>query len=93
MQEQTNNTNANIHNPARYTDESFEAYKIRRSESNAVNKANSQIGKGGYNTRKMKRDKAREDGTMKYIAGFYGKDIRNWIQHKQAAGQANKKGS
>ena len=71
---------SNIHNPVRQEGETFEAYKIRRSESNAVNKANSQIGKGGYNTRKMNRDKAREDGTMKYIAGSYGKGIRNWIQ-------------
>jgi hypothetical protein len=71
---------SNIHNPVRQSDESFEAYKIRRAESNAANKANSQIGKGGYNTRKMNRDKAREDGTMKYIAGSYGKGLRNWIQ-------------
>lgn len=91
MQEQVNNlTGTTIHNPVRYAGESFEAYKIRRAESNATNKINSQTGKGGYNTRKMNRDKAREDGMMKHIAGSYGKGLRNWIQRNAYRSMPNK---
>lgn len=83
----------NIHTPERQADETQEAYKIRRKASNEASKANSQIGQGGRNTRSAVRDEMREEGTMKYMAGSYGKSLRNWINRKQAAEQANKKGN
>ena len=84
---------SNIHNPVRHSEESYADYKIRRKASNEASKANSQIGQGGRNTRSAVRDEMREEGTMKYMAGSYGKGLRNWINLKQAAEQANKKGS
>lgn len=80
----------NIHNPARYADETFEAYKARRKASNEAAKENSQIGKGGYITRKANRDEARSKGHMKYLAGSYGRGLRNWITQKQQAKLDNK---
>lgn len=80
----------NIHNPARYADETQEAYKARRKASNEAAKENSQIGKGGYNTRKVNRDEARSEGRMKYLAGSCGLGLRNWITQKQQAKLANK---
>ena len=82
--------NASIHNPVRQEDETFEAYKARRKESNLQVKENSQIGQGGRNTRTAVRDEMREEGTMKYMAGSYGKSLRNWINRTQAAKMANK---
>lgn len=80
----------NIHNPVRYTGESFEAYKARRKESNLQAKANSQIGQGGKTTRGLTRMQLRENGKMKHFAGSYGRGLRNWINQKQAAKLANK---
>lgn len=80
----------NIHNPVRQPDETFEAYKIRRKESNTAAKENSQIGQGGKTTRELTRMQLRENGRMKHIAGSYGKGLRNWINQKQAASLANK---
>lgn len=80
----------NIHNPVRQANETQEAYKARRKESNAQAKENSQIGQGGKTTRELTRMQLREDGRMKYIAGSYGKGLRNWINQKQAAKLANK---
>ena len=82
--------NTNIHSPVRQEGETFEAYKVRRKESNLQAKENSQIGKGGRNTRSVVRDEMREEGTMKYMAGSYGKGLRNWINRAQAAKVANK---
>lgn len=82
--------NRNIQNPARYADETQEAYKSRRKESNDEAKENSQIGQGGKTTRELTRNQLRENGRMKYIAGSYGKGLRNWITQKQAAKLANK---
>lgn len=79
----------NIHNPVRQQDETQEAYKARRKESNAQVKENSQIGQGGKTTRELTRMQLRENGRMKYIAGSYGKGLRNWINQKQAAKLAN----
>lgn len=80
----------NIHNPVRQSDESFEAYKARRKESNLQAKENSQIGQGGKTTRELTRNQLRNEGRMKYFAGSYGKGLRNWINQKQAAKLANK---
>ena len=80
----------NIHNPVRQPDETQEAYKARRKESNLQAKENSQIDKGGRNTRDTIRDEMRKEGTMKYMAGAYGRGLRNWINQKQAARLANK---
>lgn len=80
----------NIHNPARYADETFEAYKARRKESNLQVKENSQIGQGGKTTRELARMQLRENGRMKYLAGSYGRGLRNWINQKQSAELANK---
>ena len=82
--------NSNIHNPVRQEGETFEAYKVRRKESNLQAKENSQIGQGGRTTRNIVRDQIREKGQMKYVAGSYGKGLRNWIQRTQAAKMANK---
>lgn len=85
-----NQTQQNIHNPARQSDETFEAYKVRRKASNEAVKENSQIGKGGYNTRKANRDEASSKGHMKYLAGSYGRGLRNWITQKQQSKAADK---
>lgn len=81
---------SNIHNPLRQLDETQESYKARRKESNLQAKENSQIGQGGKTTRELTRNQFRENGRMKYIAGSYGKGLRNWITQKQAAKLANK---
>lgn len=83
-------SNTNIHNPVRQEGETFEAYKARRKQSNQAAKANSQIGQGGKTTRELTRSQLREDGKMKYVAGAYGKGLRNWIQREQARVMANK---
>lgn len=80
----------NIHNPVRQPDETQEAYKARRKESNLQAKVNSQIGQGGKTTRELARMQLRENGRMKYLAGSYGRGLRNWITQKQAAALANK---
>ena len=80
----------NIHNPVRQADETFEAYKARRKESNLQVKENSQIGQGGKTTRELARMQLRENGRMKYLAGSYGRGLRNWITQAQAAKLANK---
>lgn len=85
-----NQTQQNIHNPARYADETFEAYKARRKASNEAAKENSQIGKGGYSTRKMTRDEVRTEGRMKYLAGSFSRGLRNWITKKNQAALVNK---
>lgn len=85
--------NNNLHTPERQVDKTQEVYKIRRKASNEASKANSQIGQGGRTTRSIVRDQIREKGQMKHVAGSYGKGLRNWINRKQAAEQANKKGS
>ena len=82
--------NINIHNPARQEGEAFEAYKARRKESNLQAKENSQIGLGGRTTRNIVRDQIRAEGKMKFVAGSYGKGLRNWINRTQAAKMANK---
>lgn len=74
----------NIHDPVRYEGESFEDYRNRRSESNALAKANASIGQGKRTTRQMVRDRLRSEGKMKNVAGSYGKGLRNWINQKQA---------
>lgn len=81
---------SNIHNPIRQQDETQEAYKARRKESNLQAKENSQIGQGGRTTRNIVRDQIRSEGKMKLVAGSYGKGLRNWINQKQAAKMANK---
>lgn len=75
----------NIHNPVRYEGESFEDYRNRRNESNAMAKANASIGQGKRTTRQMVRDRLRSEGKMKLVAGSYGKGLRNWINQKEAA--------
>ncbi len=80
----------NIHNPVRQADETFEAYKVRRKASNEAAKENSQIGNGGYNTRKANRNEARSKGHMKYLAGSYGRGLRNWITQKNRVEPTNK---
>ena len=80
----------NIHTPERLKDETQEAYKARRKESNLQAKENSHIGKGGRNTRDIVRDEMRKEGTMKYMAGAYGRGLRNWINQKQASKLSNK---
>ena len=82
--------NINIHNPVRQEGETFEAYKARRKESNQASKDNAQVGQGGKTTRELTRMQLRENGRMKYIAGSYGRGLRNWINQKQAAKMANK---
>lgn len=86
MTEQTKN----IHNPVRYEGESFEDYRSRRNESNAVAKANASIGQGKRTTRQMVRDRLRSEGKMKNVAGSYGKGLRNWINQKNVAKLASK---
>lgn len=86
MTEQTKN----IHQPVRYDGESFEDYCNRRSESNAMAKANASIGKGKRTTRQMVRDRLRSEGKMKLVAGSYGKGLRNWINQKNRDGLSNK---
>lgn len=85
-----NTVGAALHTPERQADETQEAYKIRRKASNEASKANSQIGQGGRTTRNIVRDQLREKGQMKYVAGSYGKGLRNWIQREQARVMANK---
>lgn len=88
---QSDNTfGATLHNPVRQPDETQEAYKARRKESNAQAKENSQIGQGGKTTRELTRNQIRNEGRMKYFAGSYGRGLRNWITQKQAAELANK---
>ena len=82
--------NINIHNPVRQEDETFEAYMARRKESNLQAKENSQIGQGGRTTRNIVRGQIRAEGKMKFVAGSYGKGLRNWINRTQAAKMANK---
>jgi len=95
MQESNEVTSAkqeekNIHNPARYEGESFEDYRSRRNESNAMAKANASIGQGKRTTRQLVRDRLCSEGKMKLVAGSYGKGLRNWINQKEAAKLANK---
>lgn len=80
----------NIHNPVHQADETFEAYKARRKASNEAAKENSQIGQGGKTTRELTRMQLRENGRMKYLAGSYGRALRNWINQKQVVLMANK---
>lgn len=80
----------NIYNPFRYEGESFEDYRSRRNESNAMAKANAGIGQGKRTTRQLVRDRLRSEGKMKFVAGSYGKGLRNWINQKEAAKLANK---
>lgn len=75
----------NIHNPVRYEGESFEGYRTRRNESNAMAKANASVGQGKRTTRQLVRARLRSEGKMKNVAGSYGKGLRNWINQKQAA--------
>lgn len=79
-----------IHTPQRLENETFADYKNRRKASNQANKENSQIGQGGKTTRELTRAQIRNEGRMKYIAGSYGRGLRNWISQKQAAKMANK---
>lgn len=80
----------NIHNPVRQADETFEAYKARRKASNEAAKENSQIGQGGKTTRELTRMQLRENGRMKYLAGSYGRGLRNWITQKNRVEPTNK---
>lgn len=73
----------NLHTPQRLEGESFSDYKIRRKASKEVTKKNSQIGQGGYRTRKAMRDNIREEGKMKYVSGSFGRGIRNLITANQ----------
>jgi len=78
------------HNPVRYADESFEDYRNRRNESNALAKANASIGQGKRTSRELFREQLRSEGKMKNVAGSYGKGLRNWINQKEAAKLASK---
>ena len=89
MQEK-NETQHNIHNPARYEGESQEDYKNRRNLSAMLVKKNSQAGNGGTSTRKYERDEFRTKGEMKYIAGGFSLALRNWITQSNLAKLANK---
>lgn len=80
----------NTHNPVRYADESFEAYKSRRNESSDKAKENSQTGQGGKTTRELTRMQLRENGRMKHLAGSYGRGLRNWITQCQLRDIKNK---
>ena len=73
----------NLHTPQRLEGESFTDYKIRRKASQEAVKKNSQIGQGGYRTRKAFRDNLRVEGKMKYAAGSFGRGIRNLITANQ----------
>jgi hypothetical protein len=55
---------ANIHTPERQPGEDFAAYKERRAQSNAINRANRQIGRGGVSSRQQLRDSMRASGAM-----------------------------
>ena len=59
----------NLHTPQRLEGESFSDYKIRRKASKEVTKKNSQIGQGGYRTRKA-RCNIWVQGKMKYRTFF-----------------------
>jgi len=85
-----NTVGAALHTPERLSGETTEAYKARRQASSSASKANSQVGKGGQNTRKALRDAFREKGLMHRIAGAYGKGLRNWITRNNQAILANK---
>jgi hypothetical protein len=61
-----------LHTPQRLTGESFDAYKTRRAQSHAVNKANRTIGQGGIGSRQQFRDSMRKSGAM-------GKRIRAYV--------------
>jgi hypothetical protein len=55
---------SHLHIPQRLTGESFDAYKTRRAQSHAINKANRTTGQGGISSRKSLRDEMRKSGTM-----------------------------
>lgn len=55
---------ANVHIPQRLDGESFDAYRARRAQSHAINKANRTIGQGGVSSRQQYRDSMRNSGTM-----------------------------
>ena len=63
---------SNAHIPQRLDGESFDAYRTRRAESHAINKANRAIGQGGTSSRESLRAETRRSGDM-------GKRIRAYV--------------
>jgi hypothetical protein len=55
---------SNVHTPERLQGESFDAYKARRAQSHAINKANRTAGRGGVSSRQQLRDSMRASGAM-----------------------------
>lgn len=73
---------SNIHIPQRLEGESFDAYRERRAESHAINKANRTIGQGGISSRKQYRDSMRSSGTMGKKTRAYVALCAAWAQKR-----------
>lgn len=81
-----------LHNPQRAAIETRIEYAERRKESKAATQKMTLTGPflpSGECSRKSLRDSQRRSGSMKKIAGSYGRGLRNWITRSQAATQAN----
>jgi hypothetical protein len=79
---QENRRMSNIHIPQRLEGESFAAYRERRAESHAINKANRTIGQGGISSRKQYRDSMRSSGTMGKKTRAYVALCAAWAQKR-----------
>jgi hypothetical protein len=74
---------SNVHTPQRLAGESQAQYIERRKQSQAINDAARRSTLSGPVTPRVK---------LKGSAGAYGRGLRNWINRKAAAAQANRVG-
>lgn len=74
---------SNVHTPQRLPGESQAQYIARRKQSHAINDAARVLALSGPSAPRVK---------LAGSAGAYGRGLRNWINRKAAAAQANRAG-